>query len=523
MNIAANDSPKPATHVAFFPGIEGARIEFNADDFDAVLPGFVAKHPGNGAPKVEPIKDPAIAKMGEVKAFANPVMREALGSYPSAVFEQAALDRVTSQHSTLAFAGVTVDSRTTFGPLGATGKVSSAHLLKAQEHDRRMPLRDAAEQLAERVRGEARSDETVTARELASKVEVNGRLTLAGMTLQEQAIRGLLGRVDSPALSYVFGLRDRIADRVREARTIDADPKGSAASVAALHAASQADKRELAHVLSHELGQAGDVQIKLRTRRIGEGRDVFAAVSTRYEPADAPEVIAQILKAMPADAKGSWSYDPVTTTWEVRAELWTPTPAAEHAVGEAFRGYVSFRSRDNGTGSLKGGGGIEILACLNSATYVANGVEVNRRHIGAIVAEAEKMVAKARTSIDALCAAWGVAREEVIDLPSDLEALVGLPISKAIPGFWWGTLGDRKGELAGVLPGRTKDHVQGLTAAYFSERRDPERVVRADFAQAWTRYIQAQPTDVRRDAEAAGAAWLVSGRPVRFDADRVTA
>ena len=137
------------------------------------------------------------------------------------------------------------------------------------------------------------------------------------------------------------------------------------------------------------------------------------------------------------------------------------------------------------------------------------------------------MVARARMGIDALCLAWGTARQDVLvnangeALRPEYEAAIGLPISQAIPGFWWGTLGDRKSELAGVLPGRTKDHVAGLTASYFAQRRDPQQVVRADFGQAWTHYIKKQPAGVRRDAEAAGAAWMVGGRPVRFDADRV--
>ena len=53
---------------------------------------------------------------------------------------------------------------------------------------------------------------------------------------------------------------------------------------------------------------------------------------------DAPEIVEHILLALPADAKGSWVYDPATTSWELRAAIWTPTPAAEHAGGDVVEG-----------------------------------------------------------------------------------------------------------------------------------------------------------------------------------------
>ena len=69
------------------------------------------------------------------------------------------------------------------------------------------------------------------------------------------------------------------------------------------------------------------------------------------------------------------SYDPRTTAWTIRLDVWTPTAVADQAVGEPFQAFrVDRQSRDNGTGSMTGGGGIVILACLNAGTYVADGV-----------------------------------------------------------------------------------------------------------------------------------------------------
>ena len=67
------------------------------------------------------------------------------------------------------------------------------------------------------------------------------------------------------------------------------------------------------------------------------------------------------------------TYDPRTTAWTIRLDVWTPTPVADQAVGEPFQGSRRSGSRDNGTGSMTGGGGIVILACLNAGTYVADG------------------------------------------------------------------------------------------------------------------------------------------------------
>jgi len=133
--------------------------------------------------------------------------------------------------------------------------------------------------------------------------------------------------------------------------------------------------------------------------------------------------------------------------------------------------------------------------------------------------DVQRMTRGALKAIDALCAAWGKNRADVVDLPRTTDGTDRpIPIEQAIPGFWSYLLRDRSSELAGVLPGRSAEHVKGLTRAFFGERRDFSRLVRSDFAQGWTKYIQAQPTDVRREAEGAIGEWLVKPRPIRFDA-----
>jgi hypothetical protein len=184
---------------------------------------------------------------------------------------------------------------------------------------------------------------------------------------------------------------------------------------------------------------------------------------------------------------------------------------AEQAVGEAFKGFASFRSRDNGTGRLDGGGGIELLRCLNASTYVADGVGASRIHRGAILDDVAVMVDAATAAIEVLCKAWGTKRAQAIEVPS------GVPLEDAIPGFWRALLTDRSSELSAVLPGRTDHHIEGLTTAFFNERREESYLSRADFAQGWTKYIQTQGTEQRRDAERAVGAWMVNNvKPLRY-------
>lgn len=473
------------THVAT---LAGTRRTFSLATMAATLDRLVAEHPSAGVPVVEPIAT-------------------AVSEFGATIVDGAAKVRIEAQHATLIAAGVKVDATS---QLYATGTRMAQIGYDTQagrkaEHDAAQPLALAVRGLVGRIEAEGRADVEVTASELAPTITVNGAAKcLGGLKLSEQSIRGLLGRLESPALSYVLGVRSRIVAEL--AKGDDAD-----------RAIVADDKRELAAVLQHECRRYGSTKLKLRTRRnVG---DVFAVVSPSYSPADAPEVLRDVMATMADDAKGSYAYDPTTTSWELRANIWTPTPVAEQAVGEAFEGFVSFRSSDNGTGRLTGGGGVLLLACLNASTYVANGATVSRVHRGAILVDVAAMMSGAMGAIDALCEAWGRARKEVVTKAEGIasEELVGMPISQAIKGLWWGELGAPKRELAGLLPGRTRDHVEGLTAAYLDERRNPRDLTRADMAQGWTRYIQGQPTAARREAEQAIGSWLVNPQPLRYD------
>jgi hypothetical protein len=418
------------------------------------------------------------------------------------VIDADAKARIEAQRAALAANGVKVNASEQLFATG-TRMAQVGYATQAQrkrEHDASLPVRAAAAALRAAVEDERREDRTVTSRELARAIDVNGKISAFGLALSEPAIRGLATRLDSPMMSYVLGLRERVA--IEHAKGDERDAQ-----------AMQADRTKIAEVLRHECARAGDVKIKLRTRAsVG---DVFAVVSPFYAPADAPAVLDQLLPELPRDARATWAYDAASTAWELRADVWTPTPVDEQAVGEAFSGYVSFQSRDNGSGSFRGGGGVLLLRCLNASVYQSQSSDVARVHKGNVLVDVGAMLRGSTAAIRALCAAWGRNRAAEVPLPTVDDRPV--PLSEAIPGFYASLLRDRSSELAGVLPGRSAEHVEKLTAAFFAERRDPSKLVRSDFAQGWTRYAQEFPTPVRREAEAAAGAWLVSGRPLGFD------
>lgn len=477
-------------------------------------------------PKVEPLADTVRAPANDVAPRAKPLPIAAPATSESKaapvysdfgkgnqIVDEKAKARIEAQHASLKASGVAVDASK---QLYATGTRMARvgydnQQRRADEHHARMLFSEAAEKLSTRVQNEKREDVEVSAAEFGRAVQANGKVSAFGLRVTEQAMRGLCARLESPALRYILGLRDRVAAAKGELDAIEANPEKSADDAARadfLFQVMRADRAKIADILKHECARNPDVALKLRTRQ-GVG-DIFATTSPSFTAADAPEVVKQVLNAkkLPKDARGSFAYDPISTAWELRWYVFTPTPVQQQCVGEPFEGHGSLQARDNGTSKLRGGGGGSFLACLNAGTYTVEDEGASRMHRTNILVDFDSMLAAVTKSTDAYVAAWGANREHEVEVPT------GLKINDVIPGFWRYLLTDRRSELAGVLPGRSEHHVERLTQAFWDERRDEHRVVRSDFAQGWTKYIQKQPTPIRRDAEAAIGDWLVSNKRV---------
>jgi hypothetical protein len=421
------------------------------------------------------------------------------------IVDQSATVRIEAMHEALKANGVNVDASE---QLYATGtrmarEGYATQASRKSDHDRSMLLRDAGEALCQAVRDEQREDILLSAREAADSIKTNGKITLADKTLTETAIRGLLTKLDSPAMTYVIRVGRRILDE--------------AGNEVPDYAAMLQDRAKIAEVLQYELRRRGDVELKLRTRK--NPGDIYAVMTPSYVDADAPKLVPLIVEAFSSDAKGTWNYDPSTTSWELQASVWTPTPVQEQAVGEPFRGYGSYQSRDNGTGRFRGGGGVAMLKCLNASVYLAESAQVSRVHRGMILEDIGLVVDAAAKSIETLIKIWADTRQQVVPLPT--QEHTPTPIEVAIPGFWRALLTDRRSELQGVLTGKVERHVHELTMAYFGERRDKSQIVRSDFGQGWTRYMQDQSAPTQRDGEIAISQWLANRRPMRFEAANV--
>lgn len=152
--------------------------------------------------------DDMVQRLGAWVPNESKVIRET-STFETQVLDTQARERIEQQHAALADAGVSID---TSDQLYATGTrmAESGYKLqaaRAAEHAAKAPIREAAAALIERVRSERRHDVEVSAGELGKALAMNGALTFDGLKLREQAVRGILGRIGSPALGYVLGAR----------------------------------------------------------------------------------------------------------------------------------------------------------------------------------------------------------------------------------------------------------------------------------------------------------------------------
>jgi hypothetical protein len=420
-------------------------------------------------------------------------------TWTSTTVDATAKDRIDAQHASLRASGITGFGHKETGGNGPQYFANGTHTDTARmgamkaEWEAMRPLHDVAKDLAARVRAERRCDVAMDSRAFGRSIRMDGKRIVAadGFALTERAIRGLLARIDSPALGYVLGLRERIADEVS---------KGDKRDLKCI----ESDRNEIVRTLAYECARCEEIPCKVRAREAP--RDIFAFVSPSYANADAPESVDKLL-ASPllsvTDLRGAVKYDPTSTAWELRASIWTPTPTDSMAVGEPFEGYASFRGRDNGTGRWSGGGGLTFIRCVNASVYTVDTARVSRIHRGDVLSEIDVAVDGAMTAISALCKAWGINREITLAPPED-----SIDSAEWIAGLYRAMLRDDRDLVKVPLRGARETHVSGLTAAYAGERRDADRVTRADLAQGWTKYIQSLPMDVRAEGEARIGDWL---------------
>jgi hypothetical protein len=118
------------------------------------------------------------------------------------VLDDAAKTRIESLHSALIKGGVEVNAKeqlyATGTRLASVGYQTQAH--RKAEHDRALPISEAINQLVSQVQAEGRRDLEVSAVRIADGLELDkGEIKVLGFQVNEQGLRGIFGRLESPA------------------------------------------------------------------------------------------------------------------------------------------------------------------------------------------------------------------------------------------------------------------------------------------------------------------------------------
>jgi hypothetical protein len=201
----------------------------------------------------------------------------------------------------------------------------------------------------------------------------------AGARCSPQALRQLMARAGAPGGGYLA----------------NADLPGA---LRAPH---------VAHWLARAVAADAEKSVKLLSKLDAKGnRGVYGAVGERY-PHDygMDRVIADLASVLPAQARGSLTYDAASTQWRVEAAVGAPI---EVTVGEIHRLGVKFGAHDAGGGSywLKAFG--TRARCVNFSEVPLVGKLGRVRHIGS--------VDQLRETILALVAGADAAMKEYVEV-----------------------------------------------------------------------------------------------------------
>lgn len=280
----------------------------------------------------------------------------------------------------------------------------------AREHADLPPAREAASDMIHRIRDERR---------------VSVVAPLSSFRVHVDAGRLMFSRPDHAP----FGVEGRF---LRDIGRMNADVfRGGADMLLGLSPHVAAD------VLNDLLPNIDKV-MQLRVRTTNGLPAAFAVVGKGYSPADADVWLTHALPHLDATMRGAVSYNPVTTDVEAKFS-WNAPHDLDAKVGDVFRAGWRGQSRDNGTGSFKGGGWALRVRCINCTVIEMNGEDIRRVHKGSmanLAAQVAESVTNAREGFAPFADAWGILREtslvgaelfgvEVTDLRDVLPEIAG--------------------------------------------------------------------------------------------------
>jgi hypothetical protein len=157
-------------------------------------------------------------------------------------------------------------------------------------------------------------------------------------------------------------------------------------------------------------------KVKLRTRKNGDGREVFAVVTPSYTSFDIDKIAEAVRLSMPRDARAEVSYDGFRSIIDVRFH--TDVEPAKFVAGEFFKAGIRVRTSDIGNGAINVRSSLFQNLCLNllCIDQQTQGI-ANIRHVGSVVILAQKFreaLEKAKHSLAHFLDRWNYCAEEKV-------------------------------------------------------------------------------------------------------------
>jgi len=397
------------------------------ETWKTVCDELVAKH-GPGVPRIETAEAVATAPTALPKPARVPSTPKLALVPPPSPVPEGAHDVIGEARSAIDAQGAREGGFAPAQPLYRRGtRVAALGVTNAykarREHDALPSVASACGDLETIIAGEKRSDYTFRVTDL--QMDKRGHLV---MPLSNR-------KVSAPLTEHAFGA---LATRVTEGGggyLRHCWPELRAINVNHWIAKHASEERETAN--------ADPMSVKIRTRKNGEKREIFALVTPTYTAFDVDRIARAVALAMPETAKCELTYTGERAIFDVRFHS---TVQPEHFVaGEFFRAGIRITTDDTGGGAIKVSSTVFQNLCLNLIVIdqQTKGI-ATIRHVGSeeqLASRFRDALRKSKESLAHFLKAWGYAAStkiEAADLVADPGTAIPTRFEAMLPGIFNG-------------------------------------------------------------------------------------
>jgi len=183
-------------------------------------------------------------------------------------------------------------------------------------------------------------------------------------------------------------------------------------------------------------------------------------VGPKYQPYDVDEIMAQVIAAVPSDARCDITYDGYRARMNV---LFHSNVEAERVVaGEFFKAGLNVKTADDGTGSIWISSEIWRNLCLNLYIIDHSRELVTRKiHVGDPVAIAQAVtlgIQEAMNKVGHFVSKWSEAKSDLIE---SMEGVRGLSAVENVQDVFRGLVANKVVHVSGVKPVETFGRLLG--------------------------------------------------------------